>query len=131
VIQTGHPLSGTSGAVLDPIFSLRRRVSLPAHRKARFFCVTAVAQTRKEVLDICRKLRYPFQIRRAADLSAAQEKLQINELNISAQQANIYQWMASQLFYFNCYRSQRAMAVTRNIKGQSGLWATEFQVIIQ
>jgi len=123
VIQTGHPLSGTSGAVLDPIFSLRRRVSLPAHRKARFFCVTAVAQTRKEVLDICRKLRYPFQIRRAADLSAAQEKLQINELNISAQQANIYQWMASQLFYFNCYRSQRAMAVTRNIKGQSGLWA--------
>ena len=106
VIQTGHPLSGTAGAVLDPIFSLRRQVNLPPHRKARFFSITAVARTRQEVLDICRKLRYPFQVRRAADLSTAQKKLQLNELDTSPQQANIYQWMGSQLIYFNCYRNQ-------------------------
>ena len=123
VIQTGHPLSGTAGAVLDPIFSLRRQVNLPPHRKARFFSITAVARTRQEVLDICRKLRYPFQVRRAADLSTAQKKLQLNELDTSPQQANIYQWMGSQLIYFNCYRNQRAIAVNRNLKGQSGLWA--------
>lgn len=123
VIQTGHPLSGTVGAVLDPIFSLRRRVNLPGHRKARFFCITAIAETREAVLEICRKLRYPFQIRRTVELAMAQRKLQLNELGISPQQANIYQWMASQLVYFNYYRDQRKLAVSQNIKGQSGLWA--------
>lgn len=123
VIQTGHPLSGTVGAVLDPIFSLRQRVSLASHRKARFFCITAVAQTREEVLDICRKLRYPFQTRRIAELSTSQKKVQLDNLSISPQQANIYQWMASQLIYFNSYRDQRALTVNRNVKGQSGLWA--------
>lgn len=123
VIQTGHPLSGAVGAVLDPIFSLRRRVELPGRRKARFFCVTAIAETREAVLDICRKLRYPFQIRRTVDLAMAQTKLQLNELGISSQQANIFQWMASQLIYFNYYRDQRTSAVNRNSKGQPGLWA--------
>ncbi|NLW48151.1 MAG: glycosyl transferase family 36 [Firmicutes bacterium] len=122
VVQTGLHLSGTVGAVLDPIFSLRRRVDLPGHRKARFFCITAIAETREAVLDICRKLRYPFQIWRTTDLTVAQMKLELNELGISPQQANIYQWMASQLIYFNSYHEQRIFAVKRNIKGQSGLW---------
>ena len=123
VIQTGHQLSGTTGAVLDPIFSLRRRINLPPRRRARFSCITAVADTREQALEICRKLRYPFQIRRTFDLAVTAINLELNDLNISPQQANIYQWMASQLMYFNSYRQQRTLTVSRNLKGQSGLWA--------
>lgn len=122
VIQTGYHLSGTVGKVLDPIFSLRQRIELPGHRKARLFCVTAIAETREEVLEICRKLHYPFQVRRMFDLALTKNRLELNELNITPRQANIFQWMASQLVYFNSFRSQRAEAVKRNIKGQSGLW---------
>ncbi|HHZ19539.1 MAG TPA: glycosyl transferase family 36 [Firmicutes bacterium] len=122
VIQTGYHLSGTVGKVLDPIFSLRRRVELPGHRRARLFCVTAIAETREEVLEICRKLRYPFQVRRVFDMAVTKNKLELNELNITPRQANIFQWMASQLVYFNNLREQRVEALKRNIKGQSGLW---------
>ena len=122
VVQTGHHLSCTVGMVLDPIFSLRRRISIPGHRRTQVYCITAIADTRDEVLETCKKLRYPFQIRRTFELSITNAQLVLHDLDISPQQANIYQWMASQLTYFNSYRNQRTLTVRRNIKGQSGLW---------
>ncbi|HHW14171.1 MAG TPA: glycosyl transferase family 36, partial [Firmicutes bacterium] len=35
----------------------------------------------------------------------------------------VFQWLASQVLYFNPYRRRRAEACLRNTKGQSGLWA--------
>lgn len=123
IIQTGQHLSGTVGAVLDPIFSLRQRINLPPRRNARFSCVTAIADTREQVLEICRKLRYPFQIRRTFDQAVTAVNRELKSLDISPQKANIYQWMASQLVYFSSLREQRNFALDRNVKGQSGLWA--------
>lgn len=123
VVQTGHQLSGTTGAVLEPIFSIRRRINLPPRRRVGLSCITTVADSREQLLTICRKLRYPFQVRRKFDLAVTTANLKLKELNITPRQANIYQWMASQLVYFNSYRHQRTLAVSRNFKGQSGLWA--------
>jgi cyclic beta-1,2-glucan synthetase len=51
------PLSNTSGTVLDPIFSLRRCVHLPRGESARITFVTAAAESRQRVLDVCESLR--------------------------------------------------------------------------
>src|SRR5262249_16559125 len=45
-LRPGAQLSGTTGAVLDPVFSLRRRVHLDPGETARLAFVTGVAETR-------------------------------------------------------------------------------------
>ena len=54
-IADGWPLSNTAGAVLDPIFSLRRRVRIPRGATVRIAFWTMAAATREEVLDLADK----------------------------------------------------------------------------
>ena len=54
-VMGGRPLSGTTGAVLDPIFALRRRVRIAPGATARIDFWTMVASSRKEILDLARQ----------------------------------------------------------------------------
>ena len=51
-VADGRPLSNTVGTVLDPVFSLRRRVVIPPGRVARVAFWTVVASSRAELLDL-------------------------------------------------------------------------------
>ena len=55
----GRALSDTTGAVLDPIVSLRRRVRVPAGETVRVAFSTLVAPSRADALDLAEKYRDP------------------------------------------------------------------------
>lgn len=122
-VDQQQQLSGTAGAVLDPVLCLRRRLRLEPERSVRFWLVTAAAESREEVLQILRQLQQPFQLTRAFELAWIRSRIELRHLNLSPRQANVFQWLASHLLYFNPYRRRRAEACLRNVKGQSGLWA--------
>src|SRR5690348_1427567 len=56
-LQPGARLSGTTGTVLDPIFSLRARLTVKPGETRRAAFVTAVAESRDEVLQSIRRCR--------------------------------------------------------------------------
>ncbi len=56
-MRPGTKLSGTTGTVLDPVFSLRRRVRVPIGGRVELYFWTAVAETREAVLALVRGLR--------------------------------------------------------------------------
>jgi N,N'-diacetylchitobiose phosphorylase len=51
-LASSSKLSGTTGAVLDPLFSLRRSIDLEAGAECDFTLVSAAADTRAGVLDL-------------------------------------------------------------------------------
>ncbi|HEX6202945.1 MAG TPA: glucoamylase family protein, partial [Thermoanaerobaculia bacterium] len=53
----GRPLSGTTGAVLDPVASLRQRLRLPPGGSARLAFSTGVATRRDDALALAHKYR--------------------------------------------------------------------------
>src|SRR6516225_3488838 len=53
----GGRLSGTTGAVLDPVFSLRRRVRLDPGETARLAFVTGAAETREAAIELAEHFR--------------------------------------------------------------------------
>ena len=61
-------LSGTTGPVLDPVFSLRRRVRVEAGTSVRVAFTTAVADSREEALALADQY-HDFQRRRPAPSS--------------------------------------------------------------
>ena len=75
-MQDGGTLSSTAGSVLDPIFSLRRRVRVEPHASVRVTFWTLLSDSRDAALALCEPLRTPTACEKAlsgaADYAAAE-----------------------------------------------------------
>ena len=85
-VMSGRPLSGTTGAVLDPIFALRRRIHIAPGATARVDFWTMVASSRAEVLDLIDKHHDVGAFERAAALAWTQAQVQLHHLGIEPEQ---------------------------------------------
>ena len=73
----GRPLSGSVGSVLDPIFSLRRRVRIAPGETVRVAFWTLVASSRDAALDLVDKHHDPNAFERAVTLAWTQAQVQL------------------------------------------------------
>ena len=98
-IAEGWPLSNTVGAVLDPIFSLRRRVRIPRGATARVAFWTLAAASRDDVLDLADKHHDAMAFERATTLAWTQAQMQLHHLGISTDEAHLFQRLANHVLY--------------------------------
>ena len=82
-VVDGRPLSDTVGAVLDPIFSLRRRVRLPPGATARVAFWTVAAASRDEALDLADKHHDSTAFERAVIRAWTQAQVQLHHLGVA------------------------------------------------
>jgi cyclic beta-1,2-glucan synthetase len=121
-LYEGRPLSNTTGAVLDPIFSLRRRVRLAPGGSARVLFSTLVAPTRAAALATADKYRDPATFERIATLAWTQAQVQLHHLAVTAEEAHLFQHVANRVLYADPRMRGPAAAVARNRLGPAGLW---------
>ena len=119
----GRALSGTVGATLDPILSLRQRIRLAPGGFARLAFATGMASDRDAAIALCMKYADPTSAPRTFALAATQLSISIRHLGISIDEAQLYERLASRVFYTD--RSLGAPPEVRrsNTLGQSGLWS--------
>jgi len=98
-MEAGGELTGTVGAVLDPIFALRVRVRIPAGRSARVSFTTLAAEDRQRVVQLADLYHDPYSARRALDLSWAQAQAELRDLGIGPADAALYQQLAGHLLF--------------------------------
>jgi cyclic beta-1,2-glucan synthetase len=115
-------LSGSVGAVLDPIFSLRCRVTLDLRQRIELTFVTLAAASREALLTLIAKYQRPESVARAFELAWTRAQLQFRYLGIGPAAAHRFQELASHLLYPNGRMRPQAEKLTRNRLGQSGLW---------
>ncbi|WP_284324979.1 GH36-type glycosyl hydrolase domain-containing protein [Cypionkella aquatica] len=116
------PLSGTTGTVLDPIFSIRRRVMVPAGGTVRVTFWTMVAENPTALLELVDRHRDPSAFERASTLAWTQTQVHLRHLGISNNEAADLQTLAG--FVLRADPRLRAPS-NRIIAGagpQSGLW---------
>jgi cyclic beta-1,2-glucan synthetase len=99
VVIDGSPLSGTAGAVLDPIFSLRCRVRVPPRTTTRIAFWSLIAPSRNEVLDLVDKHRDAMAFDRATTLAWTQGRVQLRHLGIGAGEAHLFQRLANRVLF--------------------------------
>ncbi len=121
-IEDGRPLSNTAGSVLDPIVSLRRRVRLPAGATARVHFATLAADSREKALELADKYREPAAFERTANVAWTQAQVQLRHLGISADEAHLFQRVATRILYSDPSLRAPAHVLLRNRKGASALW---------
>jgi len=114
-------LSRTTGPVLDPIFSLRRRVRVEAGMATRLAFVTGAAQTYEAAIEIA-ELFHEFEaIDRAFAEAQALGQSELLELGLSPNEIVLYNRLAAAVIFTNAgLRDLDAVAANR--LGQPGLW---------
>ncbi len=115
-------LSGTQGAVLDPIASIRCRVTLSGGQAATIDLVSGVAKTRDDCLALIDKFRDKRLADRVFDLAWTHSQVLLHQFNATLFDAHLFEQMASSVIYPN--RSLRADpdCITANTRGQAALW---------
>ena len=78
----GRPLSNTTGSVLDPIFSLRRRVRLAPGESARLIFSTLVGPSREAAVALADQYRDPATFERTVTLAWTRAQVQLNHLGV-------------------------------------------------
>jgi cyclic beta-1,2-glucan synthetase len=122
-ISDGWPLSNTVGQVLDPCFSLRRRVRIPRGATVRIAFWTVAAATRDEVLDIADKHHDAMAFDRATTLAWTQAQMQLHHLGVRFDEANLFQRLANHILYTDPTLRPPSDALKKGIAKSSTLWA--------
>lgn len=122
-LDDGAALSCSAGAVLDPIAALRTRVTLDPGRSATVAFSTIVADSRDQGLQAVDRYRDITASERALALAGTEARVELRDLDVTENDAALYQDLASALIYprasLRAPRLERA-ACTR---GQHALWA--------
>ncbi|HEX7446811.1 MAG TPA: cyclic beta 1-2 glucan synthetase, partial [Pirellulales bacterium] len=121
-IEPGAALSGTTGPVLDPIFSLRCRVRLAPGASVCVAFTTAVAASREEALSLADQYHDFHSVNRAFELAWAHSQVQLRHLHLSSEDVHLFQRLASQVVYAGRTLRGPQKALLANRQGQSGLW---------
>ena len=122
-VMDGRPLSNSVGAVLDPVFALRRRVRIPPGRTVRIAFWTLVASSRGEVLALADKHHDTTAFDRVASLAWALAQVQLSHLGIDPEQAGLFQRLAGHVHYANPLLRASSAAIRRGAGGPAALWA--------
>ena len=122
-VMEDRPLSNTTGAVLDPVFSLRRRVRIPPNQTVRCSFSTAVARSHEEALALADKYHDPNIFERELRLAWTKAQVQMTHLGIDADEAHLFQRLAARIIYSDPSLRPRSHVLGLNTKSQSSLWA--------
>jgi cyclic beta-1,2-glucan synthetase len=122
-ISDGWPLSNTAGQVLDPCFSLRRRMRIPRGATVRIAFWTVAAATREEVLDIVDKHHDAMAFDRATTLAWTQAQMQLHHLGVRFDEANLFQRLANHILYTDPTLRPPTEILKKGIAKSSTLWA--------
>lgn len=122
-LQNRSPLSGTVGAVLDPIVSLRRTVTLLPHETAVVDFVLGVSESQEAARTLVEKYQSSRMADRAFDLAWTHNQVTLRHLNASETEAQLYGRLAGALVYADPSRRANLSVLRNNRRGQSSLWS--------
>ncbi|MBC7803582.1 MAG: cyclic beta 1-2 glucan synthetase, partial [Candidatus Parcubacteria bacterium] len=121
-MRDSGPLSGSQGSVLDPIVSIRQRITLDSLQAVSLDLVTGVAETRGACLQLAEKYQDRRLADRAFEMAWTHSQVALRQINVSEADAQLYGRLASSIIYANASMRAEASVIAKNRRGQSGLW---------
>ncbi len=98
-LEQDGALSGTTGAVLDPVFSLRTRMRLAPGQSGVVVFTTLIASSREQAFELADRYDDPHTAQRALDLAWTSTQVELRELDITSADAARFQELAGHVLY--------------------------------
>lgn len=118
-----NELSGSKGAVLDPIMSIRYRFTIKAGHTAVIDIVHGVSDTRENCLSLMHKYRDHHIKKRPFEIFMTHSQAILRQIDASEADVQLYDRLAGAVLFANS-NLRASLAVRKsNFRGQSGLWS--------
>jgi cyclic beta-1,2-glucan synthetase len=117
-----RPLSNTTGAVLDPVFSLRCRVRLQPNETAQVIFTTGMAQSREQATRLAEKYYEASIFERESRMAWTRAQVEMNHLHIDPDEAHLFQRLGGRVLYVDSSLRPRPHVLALNKQAQTGLW---------
>lgn len=115
-------LSGTTGAVLDPVFSIRRSLKIRPEEKVVLGFTTGYAESREAALALADRYRSLAAIHRGFELAWAHTRIELQHAHLQADDVHLFQKLAGHLLFPAGPLRSPASVLAANTLGQAGLW---------
>jgi len=115
-------LTNSTGNVIDPIISIRKRVRIKPGQTVVLAYSTGMASSEEQVLELSSKYKEFQNINRAFELAWTQNEVLMKYLGIKSAQANLYQSLSSRVLFINPQFQERCGFIKNISTGQRGLW---------
>lgn len=118
----GQNLSNTIGDTIDPIFSLRIFVKVPAHGSVQVAFTTGLTTSREKALELADRYHDIHSYDRESKLAWMQAQVDMRHLNVDSQAAHLYQRLAERILFSEPTLRPPTYLRATNTKLQSSLW---------
>jgi cellobiose phosphorylase len=115
-------LTNSVGAVLDPIFSLRRRVTILPNQRFQFALVTVVAESREAVVALAGRYAEFHTCARAFETAWSRSQLEMRRLRIRRADVQTFQQLAGLIIFPRAQLRPPPGRLGRRTEGQRALW---------
>ncbi len=122
-MEPDHPLSGSTGSVLDPVMSLRRRVKIEAGKTVRAVFTVGIANSRKHAIEMAEKYSDFRGSERAFELSWTRSQVESRYLGLKLEETNFYLELASFLIYRSSAKKDYSEQILANTGSVQELWS--------
>jgi cellobiose phosphorylase len=121
-LDAGASLSGTTGPVLDAVFSLRRRLRLDPRARARVAFITGAADTRQAAAALAEQFQDVKAVDRAFSGARAGCEKDLGKLGLTPDDVSLFNQLSGCVLFTNS-SLRETEAIAANQLGQSGLWS--------
>ncbi len=118
----GAELGGATGPVLDPIFALRVRVTVPPGKSVRVAFTTLVQGDRDRAIELADRYNDLYGAQRALDLSWTRSQMELQDIGVSPSDAALFQQLAGHLIFPHPALRATPEELERNTRSQDALW---------
>lgn len=116
-------LSGSEGAVLDPVFSIRYRFAIKPGQTTLIDMVYGASESREHCRNLMHKYRDQHLKKRAFELSWTHSQVLLRQINATEAEAQLYDRLAASVIFNNPVLRAAPAIINSNYRGQSALWS--------
>ena len=115
-------LTNSVGAVLDPIFSLRRKVTIEPNQRFQFALVTVVAESREAIVTLAGRYSEFHTCARAFETAWTHSQLEMRRLHVRRADVQTFQQLAGLIILPQAQLRPPPGRLGRRAEGQRALW---------
>lgn len=116
-------LKNNIGIVLDPIMSIRTKVRLQENEEKIIYFITGISESKEDALKFSNQYSDIKKLENAFTIYNKGMQVELRNLGITENEANIYQELASYILFLNDKRKDREDYIKNINKHQKDLWA--------
>lgn len=117
-----NTLSGTHGAVLDPVVAMRYRIVIEPNSSATIDVIMGIADTENHCNFLVDKYQDLQLTNRVLELAWTHSQVVLRQLNATEPDAQLYARLAGSIIFANDALRPDPSIIIKNQRGQSGLW---------